>query len=81
MLRGLIPIVTPEMGVDVDKVGAIFEGCSLKAIREQAVRISSLSGGELRKRSKVIRDRATQLHTLSVDRTAIEAALNYVLKG
>jgi glycosyltransferase involved in cell wall biosynthesis len=60
---GLIPIVTPECGVDVEDFGWILNGVSVEQIREQVRAVSELNPSELRDRAKKAWDHARTYHT------------------
>jgi glycosyltransferase involved in cell wall biosynthesis len=60
---GLIPIISYECGVDVGEFGWILKECSINEIKTSLGEISSLSGGELKRRARQAWEHARANHT------------------
>lgn len=58
MHTGLIPIVTPECGVDVGDAGFVLSDCDPAAIRKVVGQVSRLPGDDLGRRSAAVRELA-----------------------
>jgi glycosyltransferase involved in cell wall biosynthesis len=79
MLRGLIPIISRESGLDVGDYGIVLDDCSLETICAEATRLSNLGNRELQRRSDSVRDRANRLHSRSAFSAAMRTALSEIV--
>ena len=60
---GLVPIVSRESGVDVDRFGTVLESCSLEEIKDAVRMVASLPVRELRERARGAWEYARAHHT------------------
>jgi glycosyltransferase involved in cell wall biosynthesis len=63
MSAGLIPVVSPQAGVNVDDFGLLLPGCTVDEIRAAVIRVSSLPAAALRSMSSAAWTRALENHS------------------
>lgn len=79
MASGLIPICTPETGVDLDDFGIPITDPSPNALRALLDEAASLPVAELQRRGEAARTAATRRYTIANFREQIEGALRNAL--
>lgn len=78
---GLIPVVTPETGVDVGDFGFEIETTTVEAVGASVERAAALSPEEMRKRSQYILDVERTRYTPDRFHERLREALRAILEG
>ena len=63
MHAGLIPISSPEAGIDFDEFGIVLKDCSIDQIKEAVINVSQLSEAQLEDMSRQSWEYARSVHT------------------
>jgi len=81
MRRGLIPLVSGDVGVDVrDDFGMMLTECTVERIRESARHISELKDTNVRAMSEMVLEEIDKRYTLSTFSRNIETILADILR-
>jgi hypothetical protein len=82
MINGdLIPVVTPETGVDVDGFGLEIDGLTVDAVGAAVERAAALSPGEMRRRSEHILEEEVRQYTPGRFHERLRAALEDIVSA
>lgn len=79
MHAGLVPIVTPQTGIDVGDFGVLLRDSGIAAIADAVQYVANLPIAELRDRSRAAWEYAQRHHTAAAYRAAYDAVLDTVL--
>ncbi|MBI2060100.1 MAG: glycosyltransferase [Nitrospirae bacterium] len=79
MGKGLIPIVSPKTGVDVNPFGIVMNECSVAEIEEQVRTLAGTDPERLRDRAREAHERAHTRYSLASFRKNIESILKTIL--
>lgn len=79
MTQGLIPICSPEAGVDLEDFGYTLEEATPSALGELVTRASQTPSARLEELSGKARRAAVQRYTVDNFRVSVESALRTVL--
>ena len=79
MHAGIIPICTPESGVDIDDFGLLLQNFSIDHIKESVTRISELSASQLEEMTRKAWETAQSEYTRENFTIDYHKAINQIL--